>query len=72
MPAYYFKNLSTRDKAIRVFGGTETVKAGASVILENALQLSQAQIKDFAEMGVIVTVPAISKSAKTQPKIIKG
>jgi hypothetical protein len=72
MSAYQVKNNSSRDKAIRVFGGTQTVRAGASVILENALQLSEAQIKDFADMGVIITVPIIPKPAKNQSKFNKG
>lgn len=72
MPAYKFQNNSYRDKAIRSFGGTVVVKAGDSITLKNAQELSEDQIKDFADIGVIVTVPAIPKPTKTQPKIIKG
>jgi len=72
MPAYEVQNKSPRDKAIRVFGGTDIVKSGASVVLENALELSEDQIKDFADMGVIITLAGKAKPAKTQSKIIKG
>ena len=72
MPAYKIENTSYRDKAIRVFGGTEVVKAKGSATLENAQELSEDQIKDFARLGVKITAPASVKPAKNQPKQIKG
>ena len=72
MPAYQVQNNSSRDKAIRVFGGTETVKSGGSATLDDAQELSEEQIKDFAFMGVIITLAGKAKPAKTESKLIKG
>ena len=72
MPAYKIENTSSRDKAIRVFGGTEIVKAKGSATLENAQELSEDQIGDFARLGVKITAPASVKPAKNQSKPIKG
>jgi len=72
MPTYKIENTSSRDKAIRVFGGTEVVKAKGSATFENAQELSEDQIKDFARLGVKITEPASVKPAKNQSKPIKG
>ena len=72
MPAYQVQNNSSRDKAIRVFGGTEIVKSGGSETLDDAQELSEDQIKEFALMGVKITAPASIKPAKNHPKQIKG
>ena len=68
MPAYQVQNNSSRDKAIRVFGGTKIVKSGGSATLDDAQELSEEQIKDFAFMGVIITLAVKAKPANTEPK----
>jgi len=72
MPAYQVQNNSSRDKAIRVFGGTEIVKSGGSATLDDAQELSEDQIGDFARLGVKITLAGKSKPAKTESKLIKG
>ena len=72
MPAYQVQNNSSRDKAIRVFGGTEVVKSRGSATLDDAQELSEDQIGDFARLGVKITAAGKSKTAKTEPKLTKG
>lgn len=72
MPSYKVENGSARDKAIKVFGGMEVVKRGKTVTLENATEMSDEQIADFAAQGVTITdagkAKAASKTAKAEPK----
>ena len=72
MPAYQVQNTSSRDKAIRVFGGTEVVKAGASDTLQNAQELSEVEIEDFAQMGVKITIAGKADSDRAAPKAFDG
>jgi len=72
MPTYKVENGSGRDKAIKVYGGSEVVKRGKTATLENATELTKDQIADFAAQGVKITdagkAKATSKPAKAEPK----
>ena len=72
MPTYKVKNNSPRAKAIKVYGGSEIVKAGQSASVENAQEFSNEQIEHFAALGVVITIAVNPKPAKNQSKPIKG
>jgi hypothetical protein len=68
MPTYKIENGSSRDKAIKVYGGLEVVKAGKTATVKNAGELSKEQIKSFASQGVKITTPG---AADPQPETSK-
>ena len=72
MPTYKVENNSPRAKAIKVYGGSEIVKAGQSASVENAQEFSNEQIEHFAALGVVITLAGKAKPAKTESKLIKG
>ena len=72
MPTYKVENNSPRDKAIKVYGGSEIVKAGQSASVENAQEFSNEQIDYFASLSVVITLAGKAKPAKTESKLIKG
>ncbi|WP_138438587.1 hypothetical protein [Marinobacter alexandrii] len=63
MPSYKVENNSGRDKAIKVYGGLEVVKRGKSRTLDNASELTEGQIADFASQGVKITAASKAKPA---------
>lgn len=72
MPSYKVENNSGRDKAVKVYGGLEVVERGETKTIENATEMTERQIEDFAAQGVKISgagkAKAASKSAKTEPK----
>ena len=72
MPTYKVENNSPRAKAIKVYGGSEIVKAGQSATVENAQEFSNEQIDYFASLSVVITLAGKSKPAKTESKLTKG
>ena len=72
MPTYKIENNSARDKAVKVYGGSEIVKAGKSSNVDNPQEFSSDQIEHYAGLGVVITLaekpkmdkPKMSKSTK--------
>jgi len=71
MPTYKIENSSGRDKAIKVYGGSEVVKAGKSANVENPQEFSDDQIKDYAALGVVITLAGKPKMSKPESKLTK-
>ena len=72
MPTYKVENNSPRAKAIKVYGGSEIVKAGQSATVENAQEFSNEQIDYFASLSVVITLAVKPKAAKPESKFTKG
>jgi len=71
MPTYKIENNSGRDKAIKVYGGSEVVKAGKSASVENPQEFNSEQIEDYAALGVVITLAGKPKMSKPEPKPTK-
>ena len=50
MPTYKISNNSARDKAVKVYGGSEIVKAGKSANVENPQEFNSEQIEDYGRL----------------------
>jgi hypothetical protein len=71
MPTYKVENNSARDKAIKVYGGSEVVKAGQSASVDNPQEFSDEQIEHYAAIGVVVTLaekPKVDKPKMSKPE----
>ena len=71
MPTYKIENNSARDKAIKVYGGSEVVKAGQSASVENPQEFSNEQIKDYAALSVVIALAEKPKMSKPESKSTK-
>ena len=71
MPTYKVENNSARDKAIKVYGGSEVVKAGQSASVENPQEFSNEQIKDYAALSVVIALAEKPKMPKPESKFTK-
>ena len=71
MPTYKISNNSTRDKAIKVYGGSVVVKAGKSANVENPQEFNSEQIEDYAALGVVITLAGKPKMSKPESKSTK-
>ncbi|MCK2149527.1 hypothetical protein MYE70_10660 [Marinobacter alexandrii] len=72
MPSYKVENNSGRDKAVKVYGGLEVVKRGETKTLENATEMTEAQIESFASQGVKVSVEEKAKPASKRAAASKA
>jgi len=77
MPTYKVSNNSTRDKAVKVYGATQVVKAGKSAEVQNRKEFTDDQIEYYAGLNVVVTLaekPKVDKPkmSKPGPKLTKG
>jgi len=71
MPTYKVSNDSSRDKAIKVYGGSQVVKAGKSATVENRKEFTNDQIQHLAGLGVVVAPsenPKIDKPKMSKPE----
>ena len=71
MPTYKISNNSARDKAVKVYGGSEIVKAGKSANVENPQEFNSEQIEDYAALGVVIMLAGKPKMSKPEPKFNK-
>lgn len=62
MASYHVKNGSALPKAFRVRGGHKVVPAGKEADIDDARELTEAQIEAFARDGVKVKAKASSKT----------
>jgi hypothetical protein len=71
MPTYKIENNSGRDKAVKVYGGSEIVKAGKSATVDNPQEFNSEQIEDYAALGVVITLAGKPKMSKPESKSTK-